>query len=75
MARCPSSWLIATTIPDKLGRETVLLARASYDPDHDLLTVTTPDGQTDATQGGGHPLKPLAQLLVRELYRKQNAAA
>ncbi|MBP6644765.1 MAG: hypothetical protein KA207_02845 [Burkholderiaceae bacterium] len=69
----PASWLIITTAPDRYGRETALLARASYNLADDLLTVIRPDGKSTATQGGGHPLKPLAELLVRELFRKEGA--
>lgn len=66
------TWLIVSTISDDKGKEIALLGRASYDPDDDMLTVTTltPTGrEAEEAEVRGHPMQPLAKLLLWEMYR------
>lgn len=70
--RQPFTWLVVDTAPDRNGRPTVLLGRASYDADADLLTVTSigPASRlSESTQGGHTPLTWLAKALLRNMYR------
>lgn len=73
--RRPFDWLVIDCLPDQptlLGAPQVIFGRAIYDGDGDLLTVTTltPTGRlSETTQVGGHPMQPLAKMLLREMYR------
>lgn len=71
MSRQPFDWLVVTTAPDRNGREICLLARAVYYFDADTLTVTAPGGQYDATQVRGHPMQPLAKLMLRQMFKRE----
>lgn len=73
--RQPFTWLVVTSTPDRNGRETALLARAVYDAEGDMLTVTGPGGQRDVAQVGGHPMQPLAKMLLRGLFKREQDAA
>lgn len=73
--RQPFTWLVVDTAPDRNGQPTVLLARASYDETCDVVTVTGPGGQRDATQVDGHPMQPLAKLMLRQLFKQEQDAA
>jgi hypothetical protein len=74
MSRRPVTWLASTSAPNAAGQEILLLGKATFDQESDLLTVR-PFGKPDApeitTQVGGHPLEALAKSLLRELFRKQ----
>lgn len=69
--RHPLSWLVVETAPDRNGRPTVLLARAVYDEADDLLTVTGPGGQREATQVRGASMTALAKLVLGQMFRKE----
>lgn len=69
--RQPFTWLVVETAPDRNGRPTVLLARAVYDAQADLLIVTGPGGQRDATPVGGQPLQRLGKLILCQMFQKE----
>lgn len=72
MKRVPLTWLVVDTVPGSDGGHRVLLGRASYDGDADLLTVTSigPARRvSESTQGGHTPLTWLAKSLLREMHR------
>lgn len=73
--RHPLSWLVIHTAPDRNGRPTALLARASFDVEGDMVTVTGPGGQRDATQVRGRPVQDLAKLMLRQMFQREQAAA
>lgn len=72
MSRTPLTWLVIATVDDANGLPVVLLGRASYDGDADLLTVTT-IGQNqrhaESTQGGRMDLQALARMLLVGMHR------
>lgn len=68
--RHPFTWLVVDTVPDHQGCDTILLGRASYDGEGDLLTVTTlgpTERAAETAQVKGQPMQALAKLLLREL--------
>ncbi|PPE70935.1 hypothetical protein C1702_05230 [Caldimonas thermodepolymerans] len=67
---------MVTTMPDAQGVETVLLGKATYDDEADLLTVSTlatPKRLHQTTQGGHGDLQALAKHLLRSLIRDASA--
>lgn len=73
--RQPFTWLVVDTAPDHAGNPTVLLARASYDAESDVITVTTPAGRHGATQVSVHPMQPLAKLMLRQMFTLDQSGA
>lgn len=63
--RQPFTWLVISYLDNR-----VLLGRARYDGEDDLLNVTTLKHGSESTQGGGGDLEGLAKLLLIELHRK-----
>lgn len=49
----------------------MLLARAVYEAMAGMFTVTGLGGQRDTTYVGLHPLRPLAKLMVCQLFMKE----
>lgn len=72
MSRQIHTWLVVTTLPNARSQELVLLGKATYDEEGDLLTVTTltpTKALRETTQGGQGNLQALAKQLLRELIR------
>lgn len=69
--RLPMSWLVITTALDRNGCETALNAHASYNEHADVPTVTAPGGQREDTHVGRHPMQPLAKLVLRGMFRRE----
>jgi hypothetical protein len=67
--------LVVDTAPDRKGQPTVLLARAVYDFEGDMLTITGAGGQRDVAQVSGHPMQPLAKLMLYQMFEKEQDAA
>jgi hypothetical protein len=61
-------------VQDAAGNEKVLFGCASYDGTADLLTVSTPSGQSEATQVACMPATVLAKGLLWEMFRKHDDA-
>ncbi len=53
----------------------MLLARAVYDFEGDMLTITGAGGQRDVAQVSGHPMQPLAKLMLYQMFEKEQDAA
>lgn len=63
--RQPLTWLVIAYLDGQ-----VLLGRARYDGEDDVLTVTTLKHGGDATQVARGDLQGLAKLLLTDLHRK-----
>jgi D-tyrosyl-tRNA(Tyr) deacylase len=74
-SQMPLTWLVVTTAPAWNGQETALLARASYDASRDVLTVKGPGGQQDAERVGSRPVQPLAKLMLRQMFSREEGSA
>lgn len=72
MKRIPLTWLVVATVDDANGLPVVLLGRASFDGEADILSVTS-IGQNqrhaESTQGGRMDLQALARMLLVGMHR------